>query len=176
MALLAPLLAGLALAVPTVECRTHVESPGVTAEQRREALRQSVRVNGVILWGLRNATRREFGGGRGALTYKAGLGLSYGRPMRIAVAMRDRNWLALDYDGTRHDGEPLSLRDGAPVMRFVPCAPDTPRFTDKRPIGNETGWAGGFIVTRPGCATLRLRRDGESAWRSTRVGFGRRCR
>ena len=61
-------------------------------------------------------------------------------------------------------------------MRFVPCAPDTPRFSDDDVVGEETAWAGGFAVRREGCATLLLRREGEEHWQRVRVGFGRACR
>ena len=49
---------------------------------------------------------------------------------------------------------------GVPVTHFVPCAPDTPRFSDDGVVGLQTSWAGGFNVGRAGCATLLLRRDG----------------
>ena len=92
-----------------------------------------------------------------------------GAPLRIKVAVRDRSWLAVDYDRTDTSGK------GAPEVRVIPCSPDTPRFSDDGVVGNETAWAGGFAVAREGCATLLLRRDGARKWRHVRVGFGRRC-
>ena len=79
----------------------------------------------------------------------------------------DRSWLELTYD--------RETREGAPRLRFVPCPPDTPRFSDDGVVGDETAWAGGFNVEREECATLLLRRDGEKRWRRVRVGFGVRC-
>jgi hypothetical protein len=157
--MIASLLAGLALATPTVDCARHVETDSVSARQRQAALRQSVRGHGVTFWGLRNAAtrfRRE--------RWKAGITVRHGAPMVVAVAPRDRDWLQLSY-----------ARKTGPVLRFEPCAPDTRRFTDGQPLGPETGWAGGFEVERPGCATLRLRRDGETRWTTVRAGFGVRC-
>ncbi len=169
------LLATLALAAPTVDCSRHVEGPAPTAEQRRESERLSLRAGPVTFYGLRGAQGRQFGGGRGALRYKSGLGVRAGAPVTVQVARRDRGWLALEYGNTRSDGDRLVVGDGKPSVRFKPCAPGTRRFSDGRPIGNETLWAGGYIVARPGCATLRVRRDGQRSWRSVRAGFGRRC-
>jgi hypothetical protein len=169
------LLAVLALATPTVGCSRHVEAPVPTAEQRSAALRSSIRVGPVTFYGLRDARTRQFGGGRGALRFRSAIGVRAGAAVSVAVASRDRGWLSLEYGGTRNDGARLKVSDGRPAIRFVPCDPRTPRFSDRRPIGGETAWAGGFIVARAGCATLRVRRDGARSWRSVRVGFGRRC-
>jgi hypothetical protein len=163
------LLASLAAAVPTADCAQHVEGPGVTARERAAALRQSVRVHGATFFGLRNARSHHFEGSRTNRVWKSGLGVRAGAPMRIKVARRDRSWLALDYDRTDRSG------DGAPLVRVIPCDPDTPRFSDDGVVGEETGWAGGFVVRHDGCATLLLRRDGAQRWRRVRVGFGTRC-
>ena len=164
------LLASLAAAVPTVHCSQHVEGPAVSPETRAAALRQSVRVHGVTLSALRRARAFHFDGTRSTRHFKAGLGVRAGAPMRIKVAARDRDWLAFDHDRTDKSGE------GAPLLRAVPCAPDTPRFSDDGLVGEETGWAGGLVVQRSGCATLLLRREGEQRWRSVRVAFGAACR
>ncbi|MDA0163895.1 hypothetical protein OM076_26730 [Solirubrobacter ginsenosidimutans] len=164
------LLASLAAAVPTADCSQHVEGPPISAETRAAALRQSVRVHGATFFGLRRARTADFEGKRANPVIKSGLSVRAGAPMRIKVAARDRDWLALDYDRTDKSGE------GAPMVRVVPCAPDTPRFSDDGVVGDETGWAGGFVVRRNGCATLLLRREGEERWRTARVAFGARCR
>jgi len=57
----------------------------------------------------------------------------------------------------------------------IPYDPDTPRFSDDGVVGEETGYAGGFIVRRNGCATLLLRREGAQRSQRVRVGFGRAC-
>ena len=167
--MLAVLLSSFAAAVPTADCPQHVEGGRVSAEQRAAALRQSVRVHGTTFFGLRNARGHHFDGSRANRVWKAGLGVRAGAPMRIKVARRDRSWLALDYDRTDNSGK------GAPEVRAVPCDPATPRFSDDGVVGNETGWAGGFVVRRDGCATLLLRREGEARWKRVRVGFGKRC-
>jgi hypothetical protein len=165
------LLATLAATVPTVDCATHVEGRALTAEEQRAAQRLSIRAHGATFMGLRRAERVDFSGRRADQGYKAGLGVTAGAPMRIKVAVRDRSWLALGY---ARGAEALDA--GAPEVRFVPCAPDTPRFSDGGVVGEETGWSGGFVVRREGCATLLLRREGEPRWERLRVGFGRRCR
>ena len=163
--MVAALLTGLALATPTVDCARRAEIGAVSAQQRREALRLSVRAHGVTFWGLRPAERERFGGR--TRFRKSAIGVRHGAPLVVAIAPRDRGWLALRY-GNVGEG-------GAPALRFATCAPDTPRFTDGRPVGDETTWAGGFVVSRPGCATLRLRREGERRWRELRVALGVRC-
>jgi hypothetical protein len=161
--MLAPLLAGLALATPTVDCAQRAEAEPVSAQQRRTALEQSVRVHGVTFWGVRRAARERFGGR--TKFRKSGISARHGAPMVLSIASHDRSWLALRYGEVER----------APVLRFRTCAPETPRFTDRRPLGRETSWAGGFVVSRSGCGTLRLRRQGETRWREVRVGFGVRC-
>ena len=153
--------------MPTVDCPEHIETAAPTAEQRRAALAQSVMRHGAIFWGLRNAQRETFDRRRDALEG------GDQRALRPAAAPEGGDaatarWLELTYD--------RQTREGAPRLRFTPCAPDTPRFSDDGVVGNETAWAGGFNVKREGCATLLLRREGEEQWRKLRVGFGVRCR
>ncbi len=59
---------------------------------------------------------------------------------------------------------------------MIPCDPDTPRFSDDGVVGDETGYAGGFVAQRNRCGTLLLRREGAERWRRVRVAFGARCR
>ena len=164
--MLPELLSALAVTVPTVGCREHIEGDADSAGQRRAALAQSVMRHGAIFWGLRNAERETFD--RRQKGWKAGISVRYGQPH--ARAGRDARPLL-----ARADLRP-ETREGAPRLRFVPCAPSTPRFSDDGVVGDETAWAGGFNVKREGCATLLLRREGEEQWRRVRVGFGVRCR
>ena len=162
--MLPELLSVLAVTVPTVGCREHVEGSG-TPDERRAALAQSVRRHGAIFWGLRNAERKTFD--RRQKGWKAGFSVRYGKPMHVQVGMPYRTWLSLAYGQEN--------REGVLQVRFVPCAPSTPRFSDDGVVGRETAWAGGFNVKREGCAILLLRREGEEQWRRVRVGFGVRC-
>jgi hypothetical protein len=165
--MLASLLAGLALAAPTVGCARHIETAREpSASDRREGLQVSVHSRGVVFWGLRNARRWEFGGERQPY-FKSPISVRYGRRLTVAIAPQDRGWLELVYGG--------SPETGVPVLRFRPCRPDRRRFTDGHPIGRETTWAGGFFAHQPGCGTVRVRRAGERDWRELRVGFGVEC-
>jgi hypothetical protein len=138
--MLPELLATLAVATPSVACAEHIEGGAETAAERRRAVSQSVVRDGVIFWGLRNAARETFD--RRQDSWKAAISVPYGVPLLLQVAMPDRSWLELTYDREN--------REGAPKLRFVPCAPDTPRFSDGGVVGNETAWAGGFNVKREG--------------------------
>jgi hypothetical protein len=152
------------LATIAVGCDTHIETPPAPAQQRRAALARSVSLDGTVFWGLRNAERRTFDGTRSTRGHKAAISVRRGPALTVKVAASDRAWLKLDYDRTER-----------PSVRFVPCAPDNPRFSDDGVVGEETAWAGGFVVLREGCATLLLRREGEERSRKLRVGFGVRC-
>lgn len=163
--MLPELLVTLAAAVPSVDCPEHIESPPAPAEQRRRAIAQSVTSRGVIFWGLRNAATRL---GRDDEGWKAAISVRHGAPLRLRVAWPDRDRVALDYDRETRG-------EWAREQRIVPCPPDTPRFSDDGVVGDETAYAGGFLVKRPGCVTLLLRREDEEQWRKVRVGFGRRC-
>jgi hypothetical protein len=118
--------------------------------------RASVVVGGVTFRGLRDAAAEAFPTTR---LFRSTATVAAGRPVTVAV---DAPWLSLRYGAQRNDGGPLRVSEGARRVRFVPCA-------------HATSWAGGFIVARPGCATLRVRRDGERRWARARVGFGRTC-
>jgi hypothetical protein len=148
-------------AVPTVECAQRAE--GGTAADRRRAQAVSVRVGPVSFAALRRARTWDFSEQR---TWKAGLGVRAGRPVRVKIAAADRGWLALDY--SRAAGP-------AATLRAIPCDPDTPQFSRDGVVGDVTGWPGGFRVQRNGCGTVLVRREGARRWRSARVAFGAPC-
>ena len=87
--------------------------------------------------------------------------------VRLRLLGRTRARLAFSHDHP----------EGHAAITFEPCAPETPRFTDGEPVGRTTGFAGGFIIRRPGCARLVARSPGEPTVRR-RVALGgppRRC-
>jgi hypothetical protein len=154
-----------------VGCSTHVESGGSepTAKQLREARRSSVTAAHLTLWGVRLARGERFRPGQ----WKAGVSVRDYRPVTVRVAARDRGWVALDYVQARNA---VRVADADSVVRFEPCPPGTRRFSaDHGPLGAETGWAGGFVVSRRGCATLFVRRQGAAHSVRVRIGFGARC-
>ena len=175
--LVAVLVAGVAAAPAgaagprVVGCSTHVEAgdPPPTAKEVRKARRSSVTVAHLTLWGVRNARGERFRAG----TWKAGVTVADYRPVTVRVASRDRGWVGLDYV---QGGDARRVADADPAVRFEPCPPGTRRFTHKDELlGPETGWAGGFVVARRGCATLFVRRQGAAHSVRVRIGFGARC-
>jgi hypothetical protein len=153
---------------PVLDCVHRIDPVGPKGEPGG-----SVVAGPVTFSGLRGAAGAEFAAGGPAQRYKAGLSVTRGAPVTVTVAAADRDWLALEYGAFRNDGPPLSLRDGHAELRFTPCAAGAKRY-DGRPVGRVTSWAGGFLVLRPGCATLRVQRAGAAAT-SVRVGFGGSC-
>jgi hypothetical protein len=168
----------------TVGCRERVEpsGPPVTAEERREARRASIFLPRVRFWGLRQWRTRPFDPGSGpdggAPIVKAGMSVRSPQSATVKVAPANRGWVALDYDRERWRGRARTVAhgDGQAAVRFIPCDPNTPRFSSPgRPVGGWTGWAGGLLVARPGCATLLVRSESEKDWRSVHVEFGADC-
>lgn len=175
--LLAALVAGVAAAPAAADgprvvgCPTHVETgdPPPTAKELREARRSSVTAAHLTLWGVRNARGERFRTG----TWKAGVSVTDYRPVTVRVASRDRGWVGLDYVQGR---DARRVAEADPAVRFEPCPPGTRRFTHHDELlGPETGWAGGFVVAHPGCATLFVRRQGAAHSVRVRIGFSARC-
>jgi hypothetical protein len=173
-------VARAAPSVGVVGCSAHVEAGGRAPSEAeiREARRTSVVVGAVTLWGLRRARGHAFGsaGAGGDDGWKAGVSVHGHRPVTVAVAARDRRWLGLDYVRRPVGHRVRRVAEADSVVRFEPCPPGTRSFTDGRPLGARTGWAGGFVVARPGCATLLVRAAGAVRSTRVRVGFGVRCR
>jgi hypothetical protein len=154
-----------------VGCSTHVETgdPPPTAKEVREARRSSVTVAHLTLWGVRNARGERFRSG----TWKAGVTVADYRPATVRVASRDRGWVGLDYVQGR---DARRVAEADPAVRFEPCPRGTRKFTHHDELlGRETGWAGGFVVAHPGCATLFVRRQGAAHSVRVRIGFSARC-
>jgi hypothetical protein len=170
---------GAAPSEGVVGCAEHVEagSPRASKEEIRDARRSSFVVGAVTLWGLRQAQDHAFGPGyaRGHDGWKAGVSVRGYRPVTVRVAARDRRWVALDYVRRPADQRPRHVTDANSAVRFEPCPPGTRSFDGRRPLGPETGWAGGFLVARRGCATLLVRRADAQRSTPVRVGFGVRC-
>jgi hypothetical protein len=164
----APLAAG---AVRVVGCGQRVEATQPSGGQVRQARRTSIVAGNLTLWGIRRARNASFGA-RARDGWKAGVSVRGYRAVTVRVAARHRRWLALNYVSGRHATD-VSSAD--PAVRFEPCPPGTLRFSDGRPLGAETSWAGAFAVARAGCATLWIRRAGSPRSTPVRVGFGVRC-
>jgi hypothetical protein len=103
---------------------------------------------------------------------KSGVSLLAGTRATLVIARPARDWVALSYAAHRLD----RVADGDPAVRFEACSRDEPAFSYAGPVGITTGFAGGFILSRPGCVPLEVRILGRSPIRA-RVPFGvGRCR
>ncbi len=119
----------------------------------------------------RLASRRELRLGRSSGRYrvKAGLLLPAGIRATLSIGREARGWAALAY-------APRPDADGDRAVRLQACAADEPAFSHEGTVGPITGFAGGFVLTRPGCVPLEVRLPGRPVVRR-RVSFGAgRCR
>jgi hypothetical protein len=174
---LATLFAGPPAGEPYVRtCETHAEGPELRYEVRPE---HDVVLGRVTFIGLRDriqVSRR----GRGDSGAKVPVTVGAGPPVTVRLRPLRRTRARLDFDPEewRAEGRRIAAGDGQRAVRFEPCPPETPRFTDGRPIGDQTGHPGGFLIARPGCARLVAHAPGEPTVRR-RVALGvapRRCR
>jgi hypothetical protein len=173
---LATALAGTADEPFARTCATRVEGPGGPYEARP---RHDVVLGRVTFIGLRDRIRLGTRA-RGDPGAKVPVVVAAGPPVtvRIRPLRRTRARLDFDPDEWRRPRRRIASGAGQRAVRFEPCPPDTPRFTDGRPLGDQTGFNGGFLVARAGCARLVARAPGEASVRR-RVAIGvrpRRCR
>ena len=106
--------------------------------------------------------------------------LREGAPVTVRITPLGRARARLDFDVEqwRREGRRVAAGDGQRAVRFHACPASTPRFTDGQPLGPWTGYPGGFLVDRPGCARLTVNGAGMPTVRR-RVALGvapRRCR
>ncbi len=83
------------------------------------------------------------------------------------IGRRARRWVSLSYATRRL----TDVADGDPAVRFDACPRDEPAFSYDGPVGPATGFAGGFILSRPGCVPLEVRVGGRRRARAN-VPFG----
>ena len=127
-------------------------------------------VGPVALSGLKRvASARGFEHYRSGDVYliKAGAVVRAGVRATLVVGASARERAALTF-ATR------SLRavsDGHPAVTFEACDADEPAFSYEGKVGIVTGFAGGFIVRRPGCVPLEVRVAGRRTARAN-VPFG----
>lgn len=100
--------------------------------------------------------------------------------MTVRITPLGRTQARLDFNPAQWSrrGRRVAAGDGQRVVRFHACSADTRRFTDGKPLGPWTGYPGGFLIDRPGCATLTISARGAPTVRR-RVALGvavARCR
>lgn len=102
-----------------------------------------------------------------------------GEPVTVRITPLDRTRARLDFDVAqwRREGRRVADGDGQRAVRFHACPPGTRRFTDGTP-NPWTGYPGGFLVDRPGCALLTASATGmRTVRRRVAVGVAvSRCR
>jgi hypothetical protein len=149
------LLAILAAAAPVGErtCSERVEPP------RRDFVPSSrdVVLGRVVFLELRGINNRIGARPRDAdMTMKVPVIVRAGAPVTVRIHERGRTSARLDFvrDGWNAPRRRVAEGAGQRAVRFVPCDPAQPAWTDGRPMGPWTGFNGGFLVARPGCAVL----------------------
>ena len=180
MGSLLALAVALAAAVPAPDavrtCDTRAEGPPDTAFA---AGPNDVVLGRIAFIGLRRPIRLNGVPGHDA-TAKVPVDVESGAPVTVTIRPLRRTRARLDFDRRewRERRRRIARGAGQRSVRFEPCPPDTPRFTDGRPLGDHTFYPGGFLVARRGCARLVARAPGEETVRR-RVALGvasRRCR
>jgi hypothetical protein len=120
--------------------------------------------------GLGTAPARDFvSHGHAADAVKVLAVVTPGHLVTVRVPHTEVRRIALLYEGSAfNESNTYSLSDGAVAVTFHACAPG------ESPYGAPGGtqFAGGFLVTRPGCYALDVRTASSPAKRIT-IGFGR---
>lgn len=159
-------------------CDTHAEGPLTTAEPPVRA--QDVRLHRLVFIGLDRRHRWQPPHPGSSGTLKIPVRIREGSPVTVRITPLGRTRARLDFNPERWSRRDrrVAAGDGQRVVRFHACPADTRRFTDGRPLGPWTGYPGGFLVDRPGCATLTVSARGTPTVRR-RVALGvavARCR
>ena len=158
-------------------CATHAEGPANGPEPPYSS--RDVRFGRLIFIGLdrRHAWRLRRGADG---TLKIPVVVREGAPVTVRITPLGRTRARLDFDMSqwRRTGRRVADGDGQRAVRFEACPADTRRFSDGRPLGPWTGYPGGFLVDRPGCARLTATAPGMRTVRR-RIALGvavARCR
>ena len=90
----------------------------------------------------------------------------------VRVAARQAPHAGLLY--SRRAGRARRVAGADRAVRFTACAADQPRFSDHRPLGPFTFWAGAVMVDAPRCVRLETFVDGIRR-RDLLIPVGRAC-
>jgi hypothetical protein len=154
--MLALLAAVAAASTPAVGCATRAEPSPPQPTSRHWV------VAGPMAWAVKHRGANEDGG---TIFKKAGVSVDAGKPVTVRVLTRGAG---LHY---RRSRRAPTLADADRVLRFKPCPPDTPSFSEKgETVGLRTGFAGMLIADRRKCVRVRVRRGGRSWVASLPVG------
>lgn len=133
-------------------CDTHVEGPVTAGEP---SLRAAGRFGRLVFIGLDRRHRWQLRRGADG-NLKIPVLIHEGAPITIRITPLGRTRARLDFDPGQWSskGRRVADGDGQRAVRFDACPAQRPRFSDGKPLGPWTGYHGGFLVDRPGCARL----------------------
>jgi hypothetical protein len=152
---------------PVRGCATRAEGGAPPAVSSRPG---DVVLGPLALSGLKRvASARGFEHYRSGRVYllKAGAVVRAGVRATLAVRPSARRRAQLTFATRRL----RSVADGDPAVTFHACSVDEPAFSYEGTVGIATGFAGGFVLSRPGCVALEVRVAGRPAVRRN-VPFG----
>lgn len=134
-------------------CATRAEGP--TRGAGPPYGRADVRLGRLFFVGLDRRHRWQLRRGADG-TLKIPVVVGEGEPVTVRITPLGRTRARLDFDTAqwRRQARRAADGDGQRAVRFHACPADTRRFTDGNPLGRWTGYPGGFLVDRPGCARL----------------------
>ena len=162
----------------TRTCSTHVEGP--STEPYEPDPRRDVVLGRVVFLGLGRFVPAPRLRKDTDPIAKVPVMVEAGTPVTVRIVPLRRTRARLDFDRRewRRRERRIATGAGQRSVRFDACPPETPRFIDGKPLGEQTGYNGGFLIARRGCARLVARAPGEEVVRR-RVALGvrpRRCR
>jgi hypothetical protein len=157
----------VAHSLPVRYCRSRAEGPGPPETTSRPG---DTVVGPFSFAGLeRVASPRGLQPYRAAPGYlvTAGANVLAGTRATLVIGRSARGWASLSY-ATRHLRR---VSDGDPAVQFQACPADEPAFSYDGPVGITTGFAGGFILSHPGCVPLEVHAPGRPPVRAM-IPFG----
>lgn len=153
---------------PLAGCRDRIEGGNPRYNPARDP--QNVTIGPVSFSGLaRAASRRAFETYRTREGYgvKAAASVRAGETVTIAIAAPDRGRVRIQYPNEQTRGDPP-----AAAARLAACSADEPSFSGRGTVGSTTGFAGGFTLDRPTCATIEVYVEGRAEPLRRTVSFG----
>lgn len=134
-------------------CITHAEGPPTSRMPPYHA--SDVQLGRVFFLGLGRRHRWQLRRGADGIL-KVPVMVGEGTPVTVTISPigRTRARLDFDWDEWARSGRRVADGDGQRTVRFHACPATRPRFSDGKPLGPWTGYNGGFLVDRPGCARL----------------------
>lgn len=146
---------------PTSSCRHRVEGSGSFRFRPRSDIRVGKRL---IFWGLRRAQKasaaqrpdESFDYG-----FKTAVAVRAGESVILSVPPEARGRFALEYAWRPGQRQARTVGEADEATMLDPCPRNQRRFSDGKPLGPWTGWAGGLKFKEPGCYPLDIQFEGQ---------------